>query len=53
MSNDGFRAEVAAWVKENLPQSIAGKGLAPFGGFEGEASIQGDALVLSITSCIG
>ncbi len=40
---DTFREEVKSWLTDNFPTSLAGKGLAPFGGFEGEGSVADDA----------
>lgn len=39
-----FRVEVRAWLKENFPQSLSGKGNAVPGGAEGSSQLAGDAL---------
>lgn len=40
---DAFRADVRSWLQDNFPESLKGKGLAPFGGFEGEGELVSDA----------
>ncbi|MEL0093700.1 MAG: acyl-CoA dehydrogenase family protein, partial [Pseudomonadales bacterium] len=40
---DQFRHEVRDWLAQNFPKSLAGRGIEPFGGVEGEATIPEDA----------
>ena len=40
---DAFREEVRSWLNDNFPASLKDKGLAPFGGFEGEGQMVQDA----------
>ena len=38
-----FRQDVRNWLGDNFPKSLIGRGIEPFGGVEGEASIPEDA----------
>lgn len=40
---DQFRQEVRDWLAQNFPKSLAGRGIEPFGGVEGEETIPEDA----------
>ncbi len=40
---EDFRNETRAWLEENFPASLKGKGLEAFGGMEGEGSLSADA----------
>ena len=40
-----FRQDVRNWLGDNFPKSLIGRGIEPFGGVEGEASIPEDASI--------
>lgn len=41
---EGFREEVRAWLAENFPNSLAGRGMEVMGSGEGDPGLSGDAL---------
>lgn len=41
---ESFREEARAWLEENFPPSLRGKGMEIYGGMEGKVDIAGDAL---------